>query len=982
MISNAKGRHVSPGVYTEEKDIVFSTKSLGITSLGLVGETLYGPAFENIEISEWNDFVDYFGGTSSELYKNTGMPKYELPYIAKSYLSKSKRLNVVRVLGFSGYDAGKCWVVEAKPADQYEVEFETTGVTLSGSVIFTNATTMIGEGDDEKQYIKIKVTESESSTAVSISDYYYVEYNTDGYEGKMSLYNDDKSPSEVTINFKEKLSDDESTKPLVIIRSKKIMGGIGGDICNAIDSCTDMVSAITIGNYNGDTYTTFCPNDNSSNNGASLNVDKKLSIKATLTDGTTEVYNVSLDPRDSDNIYRVISSSPQDTKQSSIYIEAVYENALDEANYIIKMGEAKMIDSEDYSDYKGQYRCALTPWLLSEVSVLNTEKSNNSESGTCATASKAVSMRRLFRFLTISDGDASNFQVKVSIEKIDPSTGTFDVVVRDFNDTDSNIVVLEKFAKCSLKKGDASYIGYKIGTSDGLYGNRSKYITVEMYSDEDMEGSVPCGFLGYPTPNYDCGVAPEIKYRTTYNPRIKERKQYFGFSNVDSDILTYKGRCFYIDDTMTPKYNDNGEMCMSSGLVFTKGFHMDSILSEDCLTIYIDGENVYDRYTFDCVSTDKVTSDKFIPRLVNMKFNGGGDYIDQTIYKNEKLRKFTVGFYGGFDGWDINRNRRTNTDEYNVNNYGTTSAGYETFINAVEYKLPSYVNTSDYYAYLAGYKVFSNPQDVDINIFATPGIDWYNNTLLTKDAIEVIEDPEDGRGGDALYIMNAPYGINDANEMAMMFSDTDINSSYACTYAPWILYKDTVRNQYLYLPPTKDVVRNIADTDNTSFPWFAPAGTTRGVVECEKAEYKTTLDDEDTLYENRINPIKTFGKDGVIVWGNKTAYDVESPINRINVRRLMIRVKKLITSAAKHLIFEQYDDAVEKQFRGLVDPILADVKSNRGIYDYRIQTEVTPETRDQHILPAKIMIKPTPALEYISITFVVYPESVEFTQED
>ena len=344
------------------------------------------------------------------------------------------------------------------------------------------------------------------------------------------------------------------------------------------------------------------------------------------------------------------------------------------------------------------------------------------------------------------------------------------------------------------------------------------------------------------------------------------------------------------------------------------------------------------------------------------------------------MRKFTVCFYGGFDGWDINREERTNTDAYNVNNYGTTSGGYDTFADAVEYKLPSYVNTSDYYAYLAGYKVLSNPQDVDINVFVTPGIDWLNQTMLTKEAIEVVEDPEDGRGGDALYIMNSPYEIQDPDELAMAFSDTEINSSYACTYAPWILYKDTVRNQYLYLSPTKDVVRNIAETDNTSFPWFAPAGTTRGIVDCEKAAFKTTLDDEDMLYENRINPIKTFGKDGVIVWGNKTAYDVESPLNRINVRRLMIRVKKLITSAAKHLIFEQYDDALEKQFRGLVEPILADVKSNRGIFDYKVKTEVTPETRDQHILPAKIMIKPTPALEYISITFVVYPESVAFDE--
>jgi phage tail sheath protein FI len=129
-----------------------------------------------------------------------------------------------------------------------------------------------------------------------------------------------------------------------------------------------------------------------------------------------------------------------------------------------------------------------------------------------------------------------------------------------------------------------------------------------------------------------------------------------------------------------------------------------------------------------------------------------------------------------------------------------------------------------------------------------------------------------------------------------------------------------------------------------------------------------------------INPIKTFATDGVKIWGQKTMYGEDTPLNRINVRRLMIRVQKLVKSAAKNLIFTQYDDTLDKQFRGLIEPILADVKANRGISDYRILTEVTPETRDQHILPAKILIKPTPALEYISISFVVYPDSVSFDE--
>ena len=106
MISNARGKHSSPGVYIEEIDKSYATKSLGITTLGVVGETLKGPAFEPVRISDWGEFQDYFGGTSTEKFKGNNTPKYELPYIAKSYLQQSKQLEVCRVLGFSGYNAG------------------------------------------------------------------------------------------------------------------------------------------------------------------------------------------------------------------------------------------------------------------------------------------------------------------------------------------------------------------------------------------------------------------------------------------------------------------------------------------------------------------------------------------------------------------------------------------------------------------------------------------------------------------------------------------------------------------------------------------------------------------------------------------------------------------------------------------------------------------------------------------------------------
>ena len=600
-----------------------------------------------------------------------------------------------------------------------------------------------------------------------------------------------------------------------------------------------------------------------------------------------------------------------------------------------------------------------------------------------AASTETIEVKKLFKVYTISDGNAANYQVKISIQRIRPKEGLFDLVVRDFYDTDNSQIVLEKFNNCSMVEGESSFVGLKVGTIDGSYPNKSKYIALEFSNEEGIDDCVPCGFLGYPLPKYGTDGL-EMNYNTIYDNTIKPKRQYFGLNDevLDYDVLNYKG---------VDAYNDN--LGDADPTRITNGFHLDSIFTaESGATPQVDGET---GYTFTTVDPIQMNSYDRIPRILPT------EYLEQCVYKDINLRKFTVYPYGGFDGWDINRDQRTNGDDYRGNKYviNRIGSGYsETEVfrpiggkNALELdpmvtlNLPNIAITTDYYAYLAGYMQFANPEDVDINLFATPGINWADQTLLSEDALDIIEDSEDGRGGDALYIMATPqYRENmeaySPDDVADMINDTEIDSPYACTYYPWVKYYDGDAKRYIDLPATKDVVRDMAATDNVSFPWFSPAGLTRGEVDCTRAYYKTTLLDEDTLYENLINPIKTFAVDGVKVWGNKTLYHQETPRNRINVARLMIRVKKLVSQAARNLIFEQYDVTLEKQFRSVVEPILQDVKANRGIYDYRVVTECTEETRDQHILPAKILIKPTPALEYISISFVVYPESVQFDE--
>lgn len=929
MISDARGGHVSPGVYTEVRDIQYSTKSLGITTLGVAGETLKGPAFQPISIASWDDFIDYFGGTSPIKYKGTNYPKYELPYIAKAYLAESKQLEVVRVLGLSGYWAGKAWTI-------------TTG------------------------------------------------------------------------------SDSASTMPVAVLRSKKLYdtaSGATGICVDVSEGAIDIVTNIELKPYTGNVYDANCKISSESEPvpaEAVAEFDEKCNISVSLgkfaltvtyldrtnvSGSSTVTYNVSMDPADPDYIYKIFPEDPL-MGSAPLYIEAVYDMALykalrDEA-YKMAHGDSgeclevsgsvvfpysiaalegpENYDGENktqfhYWNYISTYRCAVTPWIVSEVKAASTE---------------TIDVKKLFKVYTISDGNAANYQVKISIQRIRPVEGLFDVVVRDFYDSDNSQVVLEKFTNCSMVEGESNFVGLKIGTIDGTYPTKSKYIALEFSNEEGVDDCVPCGFLGYPIPKYDtvCGIT--MNYNTVYDNTIKPKRQYFGLNDqvLDYDILNYKGVDAYADGV-----GDADPTRISNG------FHLDSIFSvETGATVQVDGESGYTFTTVDPIQMNRYSR---IPRILPT------DYLDQCLYKDVNLRKFTVYPYGGFDGWDINRDRRTNTNEYRGNKYELRRSGEGYEVNEifrpiggndkldldpmVSLKLPQIAITTDYYAYLAGYMQFANPEDIDINLFATPGINWYDQSLLSEDALDIIEDSEDGRGGDALYIMAAPqYTENvdsySADDVADFLNETELDSPYACTYWPWVKYWDGDNKRYIDLPPTKDVVRDMAATDNVSFPWFSPAGLTRGEVECAKAYYKTTLLDEDTLYENMINPIKTFAVDGVKVWGNKTLYHQETPRNRINVSRLMIRVKKLVSQAARNLIFEQYDVTLEKQFRSVVEPILQDVKANRGIYDYRIVTESTEETRDQHILPAKILIKPTPALEYISISFVVYPESVEFDE--
>jgi hypothetical protein len=1015
--------YASPGVYTTEKDLTFTTETVGVTTLGVVGETVKGPAFQPIFIRNFDEFKTTFGGTNPEKFKNTQIVKYELPYIAKQYLTQSNQLYVTRLLGLSGYEAGMAWTVKTLGAcdestlshtgitqTQIEFRFNTatnsfyvvdpggnidlidyisslTGVnTTEFDSVFNTYFTTIGGYTGANFYDKKHAMywglltndlQNEMDTDIAPINVYDATY-VDAYELPNTVPAQDRDAyvlnNELVYNpitqtysgpsfglfchtfssagastIKGKLElytmtlncdpyTEGHNKTIATIRSR---GNYVSDVLKYKVNTLDMIAPIGL---DSNPYLAF-----------------ELTGTTANPSGGTFSYTVSLKEGNANYIKNVIGTTPAN-KDSLIYVEEVYDNSL-KMGWLegkIKGLYTELTSVNEWDHYKFQYQSPVTPFIVSEL--------------------RGGLPQRLFRFISISDGTTANFEIKASIANVDLSKKTFDIYVRSFNDTDKTPVLLERFTDCTMNESLDNYVGRKIGTIDNKYPLKSSYIVLDLANNAPMDG-VPAGFEGYEfrtnnEVNYTATLVPEMPYKlkyyapgdTIYNPPFGNAvissgdripKNYLGFSSqfgFDKDLLLFKGKVSILGDNA---YNIGDDYTTK-----TKGFHMD-----------INAQSIVDSVTGEQVFATGVAS-----------FNDATT-VDGTVshpYNNMRTRKFTVLFSGGFDGWDEYRVNRTNTDEYKIGRTGFVAGQFDTFTN-VEYA--ELFGTSDYYATMYGIRTFQNPEEIAINILATPGIDMLNNTDLVRDAIEVVEE----KRLDAIYLPTLPdiKLLNNNNpsdteswyyaeDIVSELENTDIDSNYTAVYYPWIQITDTDNNANLYIPPTAEVVRNMAYTDNVAFPWFATAGYNRGLVKCNRARIVLDQEARDVLYPGRINPLATYSDVGVVIWGNRNLQVKSSALDRLNIRRLLLQARRLIMSVSKRLLFDPNDTTVRNQFLSLVNPILDNIRKERGLTDFRVSVAMDVEDNDRNTLRGKIFIKPTPTLEFIELEFTVTPQNVSF----
>jgi hypothetical protein len=1054
--------YVSPGVYTSETDLSFVAQSVGVTTLGLVGETLKGPAFEPIFITNYDEFQAYFGGTEPTKFVNTQIPKYEAAYIAKSYLQQSNQLFVTRILGLSGYDAGPSWSIKVTA----NVDPNTIGLnpTLGTpwSAVFTgsssgntiefvdgslppqvasNFNTQYRLSDGSTSTLSLDFTSNldsimdnpslSATTAVVYGSIPSTDYDTllNFYPSIINEYgvdsvnldSNDLSSSDndswYYANFNNS-SGNDYTGYSFFYSVSELQSGDSFTFTGTVTGNSYVYSGTAYTDYNNMVIATlrsrgislYTNSSDSDNHGPIYEVSGLTDLQLVCTEqysGVTqspfETFLISGVTKDSDTFSFETSMSASSSKyitkvlgvdnfgksrnEVPVYVEEIYPGSLNYAynqGYIrglscdlITLPDARSQNPQSIAYNVTQYKSPSTPFLVSEL--------------------RGNKVYRLFKFISISDGDSANTEVKISISNLSFNNMTFDVLVRNFFDTDANPVVIEKFTNCNMDPASNNFVAKKIGSSNGEYALISRYVMIEM-SDEAPIDAIPCGFYGYTQREYESTLNPspvpvfKTKYyfpgevisnppfggnfNTTESSGDIVRRSYLGFSSqfgIDDSFLQYKG-------TQTPS-NWVASALPVEGETWnylSKGFHMDS----GATVVTISNSFMTSGQTaFECGVADFTRDPE----------------TQENPYYFIFSRKYTVCFAGGFDGWDIYREFRTNQDRFQLGSSGylagaSASTRYPTATGTglfkrivVENNTQDFANT-DYYAYLLGILSFSNPESTNINIFATSSIDYVNNSNLVEEAIDMVQFSR----ADSVYIATTPdynmFTPDASNPLDIIYSqeavdnldNTGIDSNYTATYYPWILTRDTVNNTQIYLPPTGEVCRNLALTDNIAFPWFASAGYTRGLVNSIKARVKLTQEDRDTLYQGRINPIATFSDVGTVIWGNKTLQVADTALNRLNVRRLLLQARKLISAVAVRLLFEQNDQLVRQQFLDSVNPILDSIRRDRGLFDFRVTVSSTPEDLDRNTLTGKIYLKPTRALEFIDIEFFITPTGASF----
>jgi hypothetical protein len=539
----------------------------------------------------------------------------------------------------------------------------------------------------------------------------------------------------------------------------------------------------------------------------------------------------------------------------------------------------------------------------------------------------------LFRFATLGHGTNYNTKFKIGISNVkaageDGATdySTFTVTIRSYSDTDKRKGVIETYNNVNLDPASPNYIARRIGDryvtidSDGKITEYGDYVARSKYVRVEVKeaGAFPVSAAPFGHAAYFNPIKVATADESKVPPVVFQTGS---LGNTASSPVYFSG----FDFETTGVSTDNKQYLKPLPQGVANGSN--SVFAFDNTSLGL---------SFEMTGS---TSSDMSKRQFILAFQGGYDGMNPTV----KPAKAGDAEWGA-----------ANTQGFNCSNAASSgSLSYARGINAV-----------------------SNPDEWDINMVVTPGIVRSLHPSVTTKAIDMVEDRQD-----AFYIADFndyDNTITEATEQA-----NSVDSNYVATYYPWVKTIDTNTNKLTTVPPSVLLPAVFAQNDRLAAEWFAPAGLNRGgIVGAVSVLNRLTHSERDTLYENKVNPIAAFPGQGIVAFGQKTLQDKASALDRINVRRLLITVKKFIASTSRFLVFEQNTSTTRNRFLNTVNPYLEAIQQRQGLYAFRVvmdESNNTPDVIDRNILAGQIFLQPAKTAEFIVIDFNILPTGASFS---
>jgi phage tail sheath protein FI len=979
----------SAGVSTREIDLSQPsvTGPTGVPA-GIIGTALEGPAFVPLTVATFADFQTVFGPSDGEKFG---------PLAVNQWLSNARACTYIRVLG----------------AGNGRKRNDSTGVVTNGGFFVGDqqvqsngnlgdnpyANTGVGSVKGRVHFLGCFMSESAGSTIFSSAGI------QNDSAAKAIMRGILLAPSGVVLTLSGNGAQGGANTPNSSQTATDGSSLIGrtGEISGSLDLSTQQFVML----LNGHKSTAAYPN----------------------------VITASFDMTSPNYFAKVMNEDPLKAEQAGHLLYARYDIYPDLAavtgsgivtagTYSLGSGEAKediallltssagrgsvVTNVPVYESFEDRFAYAESPYIISQ--------------------NYGASPKDLFKVVMLSAGDTPNNKYKFSIENINRVTvgsdqyGSFDLVVRDFNDADDEKVVLEAFRGLSLNPESDRYITRVIGDQnvffdfdsaldsqkiivDGEYPVRSRYIRIKASTDlkngNVPEDALPVGFRG---PRHTVtsgsllaggvnavyGVAdaarglrePPVPYRETValSTGLKKRddaRLYWGAQTTRKTSITEPNKAGLLDESFDSyvKYLPNFRLDTTN---FSVG---DNAGTADVLGSILDSDRFNNNiFTLERIKVRTGSDGIADPeQWLSASYVRQGGISDDATAKtrafrlsdldtvaNRRYAKFTFFAQGGFNGTNI-----FNADKSNLTN--NAARREMTDANQGETSGPTVA------AYRKAVDVMGSKSDVEIQLLAIPGI---RHSSVTDYAISAIENRFD-----ALYVMdieeqdkfnavitssvqqpNVTYTVN-------TFKGRALDTSFAAAYFPDVVVQDPTTLTNVSAPPSVAVMGAMSLNDAVGHPWFAPAGFTRGALDAvEFVSTRLNRDNLDDLYEADINPITAFPGTGVTVWGQKTLLANQSALDRINVRRLLIDIRRQVRNVANTLLFEPNREETLEKFTALVNPILQRVQDLSGVERYKVIIDTTTTTQadvENNTIRGKIFLQPTRTAEFVALDFVV-----------